>query len=255
MDYSTKDWAVFEHPSHGGPIMPSGTGVPGDSDLQKLRARMDFFRESWRQKIGPRLSSLEKPEDRIEYLLFVRYDAAENQILTRSDEAERFLDRLDTQLRHLYRELFEVVRDQVRSYPPEKKKDRLRELLLTERQRVHSDSTPSFDNFSSLVEYEIEKIDLQGQDTGLPDIFEGRPTLRNYAYTIVEKYIEQPTSLPEKMGRFKSWVSLRNGENMVTQLQRAIREANLSDRYNHGDPESFCDLVEKLLQRHDRSVF
>jgi hypothetical protein len=121
---------------------------------------MDFFRESWRQKISPKLNSLEKPEDQIEYLLFVRYDAAENQILTWTDEAENFLDSLDTRLRQLYRELFETVRDGVKGYPREKQKDRLRELLLTERQRAHRDATPSFDNLSSLVKDEIEKIDL-----------------------------------------------------------------------------------------------
>jgi hypothetical protein len=97
---------------------------------------------------------------------------------------------------------------------------------------------------------------IGGED--LPDIFEGRPTLRDHAAEIVGKYRSDPGSLPEgrgAMGSFKEiWVpdsSDTTGCNKVTMIQRGIREGGLSDQYSDGDPESFCALVERLLERHD----
>ena len=91
---------------------------------------------------------------------------------------------------------------------------------------------------------------------GLPDIFEGRPTLRDHAAEIVGKYRSDPGSLPEgrsAMGDFKEkWVPdspESTGYSKVQMIQRAIREAGLSEEYS--DPESFCDLVERLVERHD----
>jgi len=90
----------------------------------------------------------------------------------------------------------------------------------------------------------------------LPDIFEGRPTLRDHAAELVGKYRSDPGSLPEDMEPFKrNWVPDNPGENgtkgisKVNTIQRAIREAGLSDEYS--DPESFCDLVERLVEQHD----
>lgn len=92
----------------------------------------------------------------------------------------------------------------------------------------------------------------------LPDIFEGRPTLRDHAAEIVGKYRSDPGSLPEgrgAMGDFKvKWVPdspNTTGPSKVNTIQRKIREAGLSDEYSSGDPESFCDLVERLVERHD----
>lgn len=87
----------------------------------------------------------------------------------------------------------------------------------------------------------------------LPDIFEGRPILRSHAGEIVKKYRNEPTSLPEKMGPFKeNWVPSdkeAKGVSKVSQLQRAIWQEDLSDDYNN--PETFCTLLERLVERHD----
>lgn len=251
MDFSTDDWAVFTHPGHGGPIMPSGTGVSTDSDKEHRRARKTFFREAWRQKINPALKKLDDVGDQIEYLLFVRFDAEARQIQTESPEADAFFEGIDERLRHLYRKRFESVQSRIGECPTEEKKSHLRELLLTERQRSHSEESPAFARFSSLVEDEIEKVGLRSirEKDQLPDLFENCPKLLNHAEMIVHRYKDDPAALPEKMTRFKGWLG-PGGENMVKQLQRAIREAGLSNRYTHGNPESFCGLVEQLLNQH-----
>lgn len=83
----------------------------------------------------------------------------------------------------------------------------------------------------------------------LPNVFEGRPILLKHAEKVVEKYREDPAGLPEKVGAFKAWLGTE-GENIVKQLQKAIREANISDRYEDGNPESLCELIEELVERH-----
>ncbi|MFB6197548.1 MAG: hypothetical protein ABEI52_04670 [Halobacteriaceae archaeon] len=98
----------------------------------------------------------------------------------------------------------------------------------------------------------------------LPDIFEGRPTLRSHAAEIVGEYRSDPASLPEgrgAMGKFReNWVpdttdeegNIETGSSSkVNQIQRAIRKVGLSDEYSDSDPESFCDFMERLLERHD----
>jgi hypothetical protein len=146
--------------------MPSGTGVPGDPETKHREARRTFFREAWRQKINPKLEELEDVDERIEYLLFVRYDATENQHVKGTEEAEQFVDRLDEKLRELYRDRFNTVRNEIEDRPLETQKGMLKKLLLTERQRPHSNESPSFEHITSLVEDEIEKIEVQKQTEG-----------------------------------------------------------------------------------------
>ena len=53
------------------------------------------------------------------------------------------------------------------------------------------------------------------------------------------------------MEAFKEWVPdgpNAEGRSIVAQMQTAFREEDLSDRYD--DPESFCELVKRLLERH-----
>lgn len=83
----------------------------------------------------------------------------------------------------------------------------------------------------------------------LPDIFSGRPSLLQHAEEIVKEYRNNPTSLPDNMSKFRAWIGT-NGGSILAQLQRAIRQDNLSDHYNHGNPESFCELVDLLVRRH-----
>jgi hypothetical protein len=85
----------------------------------------------------------------------------------------------------------------------------------------------------------------------LPDLFSGRPTLRNHAERLVKKYRQRSTSLPDGMEAFKEWVpdgEDATGRSIVARLQSAYREEEISDRYD--DPESFCDLVSRLLEKH-----
>ncbi len=101
-----------------------------------------------------------------------------------------------------------------------------------------------FEAFGSVEPMEKE-AKRQSLET-LPDIFEGRRTLLRHAEKVVEKYRAEPKSLPETMSDLKAWIG-RDGENAVTQLQSAIREADLAHRYKDGHPESFCELVEDLV--------
>lgn len=97
---------------------------------------------------------------------------------------------------------------------------------------------------------EMDRMEsLSTSDQPLPDIFDGRPTLLQHAENIVHKYRGDVTSLPERMGRFKAWIG-PGGEMAVMQLQRAIRQAGISDKYQNGNPESFCGLIERLVDRH-----
>lgn len=83
-----------------------------------------------------------------------------------------------------------------------------------------------------------------------PNIFDGRPRLREHVWTIVQKYREAPEELPKTMSRLKAWIG-REGENAVKLIQDAFRKEGLKDEYTHGDPESFCELVEQL---HEASL-
>jgi hypothetical protein len=102
----------------------------------------------------------------------------------------------------------------------------------------------------------VEKMsDTEAQrvvDRELPDIFSGRPTLRNHAERLVKKYRQRSTSLPDGMEAFKEWVpdgEDATGRSIVASFQGVYRkEEGVSDRYD--DPESFCDLVERLLEKH-----
>jgi len=90
----------------------------------------------------------------------------------------------------------------------------------------------------------------------LPDIFNEGTKPLEYATEIVRKYQRDPGSLPDgrdAMGRFKEgWVPDSpnvEGNSKVSQIFRVMRkEPSLSDEYS--DPESFCDLLERLLERH-----
>jgi hypothetical protein len=99
-----------------------------------------------------------------------------------------------------------------------------------------------------------EMSDTEAQsvvDRDLPDLFSGHPTLRNHAERLVKKYRQSPTSLPDGMEAFKEWVpngKSASGRSIVHSLQRAFREEEVSGRYD--DPESFCDLVRRLLGKH-----
>jgi len=85
----------------------------------------------------------------------------------------------------------------------------------------------------------------------LPDLFSDRPTLRSHAERLLKKYRQRSTSLPDGMEAFKEWVpdgEDATGRSIVADLQRAYRKEGVSDRYD--DPESFCDLVRRLLEKH-----
>lgn len=86
-------------------------------------------------------------------------------------------------------------------------------------------------------------------EKGLPDIFKGRPTLRQHAERIIEKYRSAPRDLPTTMSELKGWIGAE-GENAVMQLQARIREAGLSDEIPSGEPEAFCSMVEDLYDVH-----
>jgi len=83
----------------------------------------------------------------------------------------------------------------------------------------------------------------------LPNIFEGRPKLLEHAGKIAKKYRDDPSGAPDQMNKFQAWIG-SEGESQVKQLQRAIRQAGISERYMDGDPDSFCGLVERLVDEH-----
>jgi len=110
---------------------------------------------------------------------------------------------------------------------------------------------------SALYDWTLSEA-LEKMTKGFPDIFEGSSVLRIHAAEIVEKYRSNPGSLPEgrgAMGNFKeNWVPdspETEGYSKVQMIQREIQEAGLSDEYSDGNPESFCELVERLVERHD----
>jgi hypothetical protein len=101
-----------------------------------------------------------------------------------------------------------------------------------------------FEAFGSVEQMDRDEASRHAK-RGMPNIFEGRPTLRQHAERIVEKYRSDPGNLPVTMSNLKAWIG-HEGENAVTQLQARIREAGLSNWYADGDPDSFCSLVERL---------
>jgi hypothetical protein len=121
--------------------------------------------------------------------------------------------------------------------------------LLDFRLRLVKNVIHRFETFGS-VEGMTEKEARGIAESQLPDVLNGRPKAREYAEEIVEKYREAPFSLPEKMGEFKEvWID-SNGTSKVTRLQAEIREAGLSDLWENGNPDSFCMLLEQLVEAH-----
>lgn len=105
--------------------------------------------------------------------------------------------------------------------------------------------------WSTLYDWTLEEA-TNKQVTPPADIFSGRRTLPDHAEDIVEKYKTAPSSLPDNMEPFKeNWVPGSEeveGYNKAQMLVNAVGEAGLAERYD--DPESFCELVESLLERH-----
>jgi len=156
---------------------------------------------------------------------------------TWSDALERLGKRFDT---------YETQREQYE-----------RSLKVIEfRRRILKNVLHQFETYGSVEEMTEEKAGEIVQEE-LPDVFEEGSKPLEYAAEIVQKYRRTPSSLPDgsnKMSKFKeNWVPdspNARGDSKVGMLQREIRNANLSDKYS--DPESFCDLLERLLERHHK---
>jgi hypothetical protein len=147
-----------------------------------------------------------------------------------------------------WREVIELLSERWKSLEESLKKARQTANFLSFRLSVVKTVLYRFEVFGDTSPMSDEAA--QAAANGEPSqIFENRSTLLSHAEKIVHKYQDDPTSLPETMSQFQGWLG-PNGESMVTQLQRAIHEAGLSKRYEDGNPESFCELVEALVNRH-----
>ena len=105
--------------------------------------------------------------------------------------------------------------------------------------------------WSILYDWTLEEA-ADKEVTPPPDIFSGRRTLPDHAADIVKKYKATPSSLPDNMEPFKeNWVPGSEeveGYSKAQMLVNAVGEEGLTERYD--DPESFCELLESLLERH-----
>lgn len=122
------------------------------------------------------------------------------------------------------------------------------------RSRILKNVLHRFEAYGSVGTLTVEEAEGIVREE-LPDIFDEGSKPLEYATEIVRKYQRAPSSLPEgsnKMGKFKErWVPDSpgvEGNSKVGMIQREIRKADLYERYN--DPESFCELLERLLERH-----
>ena len=91
------------------------------------------------------------------------------------------------------------------------------------------------------------------------NVFDGHPKLRRHAEHIVQQYKDDPRGLPSKTRDFYAWLGswkdesgdTTMGESADKSLKRLLREHNLAPGseagYEQGNPESFCDLLERLL--------
>jgi len=83
----------------------------------------------------------------------------------------------------------------------------------------------------------------------LPDIFEKDSKPLEYAMEVQEIYEDGWDPSPETMKDLKAKMG-QKGESKITRLQTEIREAGLSDKWENGNPDSFCSLVVNLVERH-----
>ncbi len=112
-----------------------------------------------------------------------------------------------------------------------------------------------FETFSNEIDSSLSKSDAEDMlGNQIPgDFFEKRPTLETYARAIVRKYRKDPGSLPDNMKGFMAWIEpprsgskTIDGESVLKQFQSRFREEGLD--YEAGVPESFCNLLERLLK-------
>jgi hypothetical protein len=142
-----------------------------------------------------------------------------------------------------------------RKKPVERRRNRSRRTFdfLDFRLRLLENVLYRFEAFGSVSEMTEEEAESLA-DSELANIFSGRSTLRSHAETIIQKYRNDPSSLPEGMEAFKEWVpddperDGTKGRSKVSQIQRVLRNKALSDKYDN--PETFCDLLERLLRSY-----
>ena len=105
-----------------------------------------------------------------------------------------------------------------------------------------------FETFGSTEKLTKKEADEAAEEE-LPDIFKRGSKPLVYAEEIQDVYENNWCPAPETMGKLKAQIGPK-GESKTTQLQTIIREAGLSACWENGNPESFCSLVVRLVERH-----
>jgi len=135
---------------------------------------------------------------------------------------------------------------------------------------LHARKEERWENTRSLLEFDLGVIDnvlyrfevfgkvgplsndlMRYASRDLPDIFKPGSAPLWHAERIQEWYLDV-REVPTTMSKLKSALG-SGGATSVETIQRALRKADMADRYDHGDPESFCNLVVDLVEAHYQS--
>lgn len=190
----------------------------------------------------------------------VRYRLSTEQLERAGIDPANLDSRLAIQMKPstTWRDVLLQIEEREQEMREEKKRPKRTLRVLDFRMDVLENVLYQFETYGSVEEMTEGKAGEIVQEE-LPDIFEEGSKPLEYATEIVQKYRRDPNSLPDgrgAMGRFKeSWVPNSpnaEGNSKVSQIFRVMRkEPRLSDEYS--DPESLCDLLERLLERHRRN--
>jgi len=144
--------------------------------------------------------------------------------------------------------VFDELDDIERPRKERRKKLRRTRDLLGFRFAVAELALYRFEAFGDLKEMS-EEVLSEVIEEELSDVFNEGSKPLEYAEEIQQVYRENWSPPPRKMRDLKARLG-EDGESKVTQLQTTIREAELSDRWENGNPESFCKLITRLVKQH-----
>lgn len=248
------------------------SSLPSFADQPIVEAFLDFdddgqlieqpeLEEGWQAyveniPIGSKLDELAEEiatdgPDRHRENIIVRYRCSDEELERKGIDLKNLNSpRLAVEMKPsmTWRDALQQIKEKRNSVGDKRRTPKNTARVLDFRLRILENVIYRFETFGS-VEALTKQSARDLTDEQLPDIFSSGSKLLEYAEEVQEVYKSDWDPTLGSMKNLKAQLG-KKGDSKITQLQTKIRESGLSDHWENGNPESFCSLIVRLVNRH-----